>query len=601
MNKIEKSDSRSLKREKLKSFLSERRSQKCAQATAKKETARRLILERRARLVSERTYARQRKEALKETKIKSRIKINAEKSDKIASLSRRSKSEKRKVLAGEKTKLVSGEEEAKPSFSAPVKNRQAENRQKLLAYLEKQRVNKSEIIAGKIRQKEAAAEEKRARRAELKRQKQSRRQTKPIIQAQEKSGETIPAAIGQSYKRQQLLLYLKKRKSGGKAFAVQRRELKKITEAVVPEAISVPMVPEAAPVVIPLVTPSPVPLTTEEAVPEKVLAPIEEKPPARRLKLFLARGKKPSQVDAELAVAPKPELPARKPFRIVPFLKGHFVKIILLLLVLAWFIEIALLNKHLENIRQQLEQTASIARSHVSGEAVITAKTLPPAVATTRVEGIRDPFSSELWRIQEITPAQARAVGVRPVRMPEPPSIIKPITPILIAQPPKPPEFMPPEVARAIPESAKLARIPEITVPEAGSVSAPSAPASSLRFRGILNVAGIDYFFVEGAGGGYRVRVGDTVEGFKIYDYRNGVLYFAKDGYTYQLNEEKVSPPLRYRGRMIMAGQEYFFLEGQRTYRTVIGEEIEGYRLVKRVGDYLYFVKDDRLYYLKQE
>ena len=187
------------------------------------------------------------------------------------------------------------------------------------------------------------------------------------------------------------------------------------------------------------------------------------------------------------------------------------------------------------------------------------------------------------------------------MKIPAPSSIIKPITPITPILITKPPEFTPPEVAPAIPESAKLARIPQVTVPQVDSVSTSSAPVSSLRFRGILNVAGIDYFFVEGASGGYRVRVGDTVEGFKIYDYRNGVLYFAKDGYTHQLNEERASPPLRYRGRMIMAGQEYFFLEGQRTYRAVIGQEIEGYQLVKRVGDYLYFVKDARLYYLKQE
>ena len=211
------------------------------------------------------------------------------------------------------------------------------------------------------------------------------------------------------------------------------------------------------------------------------------------------------------------------------------------------------------------------------------------------MEGIRDPFSNELWRIQEITPTQTRAIVVRSrVKMPVPGGIIKPPTPILIV---KSPEFTPPEVGRAIPEGAKMTRLPPVAVTQVP----PSTPVSGIHFRGILNVAGIDYFFVEGDSGGYRVRIGDTVEGFKIYDYRNGVLYFAKDGYTYQLNEEKVSPPLRYRGRMIMAGQEYFFLEGQRTYRAVIGEEVEGYQLVKRVGDYLYFVKDARLYYLKQE
>jgi hypothetical protein len=607
MNRIEKNNPRSVKREKLKSFLSERRSQKEAQAVARKEAVRRLAAERRARLVSEGVQARQRKEALKEIKVKSQIKINAVKPDKTASLPGRPPSEKRKVFTGGKAQPDFGEKEVEPSFLAPAANQQAKNRQKLLSYLEKHRVKKAEIIAGKIRRKEAAAGEKQARRAELKKQEQPhpQPQPKPIIPAQKKAGETVSAVIGQPYKRQQLLAYLKKRKAGEKSFAVQRRNLKKITAAVTPEAVLTPAAsPEAIPVIIPLVTPPPsAPSEIAAAVPEKVSAPAaetlasaaEEKPTGRRLKLPSARGKK-SPADAALTDSP---VPVRNPFRVVPFLKDNFGKILVLLLILGWFAEVFMLKKHLDSVSQQLEQSASIARPKISTEAVTTAKASPPVLGTAQVEGIRDPFSNELWRIQEITPASVRVIANRPsARIPLPSPIIRGITPILI---PKPPEFTPPEVGKAIPESAKLARIPQVTVPQTASVSAPTAPVFGLRFRGILNVAGIDYFFIEGANGGYRVRIGDVVEGFKIYDFRNGVLYFAKDGYTYQLNEERVSPPLHYRGRMIMAGQEYFFLEGQRTYRAVIGEAIEGYQLVKRVGDYLYFVKDDRLYYLKQE
>jgi len=519
MNRIKNDNFRLLKREKLKNFLSERRLQKNTQATARKETARRLTSERRARLVSERVQARQRTESLRKTRIKSRVKIRAVKPDKSVFLSSRSKLEKRKIFMGGKTGPGSGEKEAKSFSLASANNQQTKNRQRLLSYLEKHSVKKSEIIAGKIKQKEAADRS------------------------------------------------------------------------------------EVIPVVIPLVAPPPAPSETVAAVSETVLAPkeetpspaAEEKPAGRRLKLPLGRGKKISSDTAEPVAVPQEALSARKSFRIVPFLKDHYIKIICLLLVLGWLVEITLLNQRVESVRKQFEQAAGIAKPHLSSEAIIIAKASPPALGTTRMEGIRDPFSNELWRIQEITPESAKTV--RSVKIPAP-SIIKPITPILII---KPPEFTPPEIARAIPESAKLVSIPQVTVPHVGSVLAPSAPVSSFRFRGILNVAGIDYFFVEGARGGYRVRIGDTVEGFKIYDYRNGVLYFAKDGYTYQLNEERVSPPLRYRGRMIMAGQEYFFLEGQRTYRAVIGEEIESYQLIKRVGDHLYFVKDDRLYYLKQE
>ncbi len=600
MNRTEKDDYRVLKREKLKNFLSERRSQKATQTTAKKEAARRLAAERRARLISERTYARQRKESLKEARVKARVKTHTPEISKNAAPSVRPESGKRVISGGEKTKPVSGGEEAIPSFSAAAVNQQAENRQKFLSYLGENRARKAEVTAEKTRQKKAAAAEKLVRRADQKREKQLLRQQKLTGQSQqktavtkkEKSGKAAEislAAVGYPYRRQQLLAYLKSRKAGGKTFAVQRRELKKVIGESAPELI---------PIVVPLVMP-PAPGETAEAVTEKalppVVPPVEEKPAGRR-RLLPARGKKIPSEATELAAVPKATVSARKPFRIIPFLKDYYIRIIFVLLILGWFLEIAFLNRRLEVVNKQVEQVSGIAKPHISGPAVSAAKISPLALETTRVEGIRDPFSDKLWRIQEITPTEAR--GTRPVvRAPGAPSIIKAPPRILIT---KRPEFTPPEVAKAIPESEKLTRIPPVTVPQVGSVL-PSTPVSNIHFRGILNVAGIDYFFVEGAGGGYRVRVGDTVEGFKIYDYRNGVLYFAKDGYAYQLNEERVSPPLRYRGRMIMSGQEYFFLEGQRTYRAVIGESIEGYQLLKRVGDYLYFVREDRLYYLKQE
>ncbi|HOJ40024.1 MAG TPA: hypothetical protein PK644_06130 [bacterium] len=54
---------------------------------------------------------------------------------------------------------------------------------------------------------------------------------------------------------------------------------------------------------------------------------------------------------------------------------------------------------------------------------------------------------------------------------------------------------------------------------------------------------------------------------------------------------------LTYRGRMLMEGMEYFFLEGEkRTYRATLGEEVEGYRLLKKEQDKLYLSKDGHIY-----
>lgn len=339
--------------------------------------------------------------------------------------------------------------------------------------------------------------------------------------------------------------------------------------------------------------PIPPPQTEAERVEEKK---VEEKPPVPgELKPSL-----PTESRAVTAVTPaaKTVVRTKKTFQIKPlsFLKENFIRILVILLIAGWFGELSLLYKRLDTVRKQVEELSSLAKPHppekVPGGPPPTAL-LPE---TIEIDGVRDPFSNELWRLREITPLTPGQLAVgKPVVPPAP----EPIKPIL--KPPKPPEFEPPRVPKAIPESAKLARIPSITLPSPVDVTPPATPALNLNFRGILNIAGMDYFFIEGSSGGYRARIGDTVEGFKIYDYRNGTLSLSKDGYTYQINEERVSPPLRYRGRLIMAGEEYFFLQGERTYRAILGEEVEGYRLVKRIGDYLYFIKDDKLYYLKQE
>ncbi|MCX5641678.1 MAG: hypothetical protein NTY10_00300, partial [Candidatus Omnitrophica bacterium] len=388
MNKIEKNDSRSLKREKLKTFLSERRAQKGAQATARKETARRFKSEQRARLVSERVQVRQQKEALKAAKIQSRIKIN---SAERSSGEEVNPSFPAPAVKGEKEKVISKED-----LPAPKKLSRPEKRRQLLLYLTKLREAKAEGLVHKKEEKKAAVIKKQALRTEAESRKQSRRQPKPIAQAQKKENETIPAVIGQAYKRQQLLSYLKKRKAGAKTFAVQRRELKKITGADIPEVTAIPVVPEVIPVIMPLAVPAITPPEISGVAPEKIAEPgaVEpvvaetEKPVTRRFKLPLAKGKKIPSEAASADIIKKPSLP-KKSFKIVPFLKAHSVKIIFGLLVLGWFVEIAMLNKRLENVRQQVERASSIARPRASNEVIASARALPPNVGTTRVEGIR--------------------------------------------------------------------------------------------------------------------------------------------------------------------------------------------------------------------
>ena len=335
--------------------------------------------------------------------------------------------------------------------------------------------------------------------------------------------------------------------------------------------------------------------------PVKVTLPPARIVPKPTPPLFLLKPPVPRKPSA-LAARPVPVAPVSKkvirPFDPVNFLKTNYIRAIFALLILGWFVEIFMLNQRLDQTRRQVEEALAPPAKSEAPEAPPEMLAQAPRPQVIRVEGLRDPFSHQLWRLREITSTPL----VRIVRIPNPPGLIRRIP---IIRPPEPPvipkpTFVAPNVPPAIPESEKISRIPPISV-QLPEVTLPAKPGLTLHFRGTLNLAGVDYFFLEGPDGGYRARVGDTVAGYKIYDYRNGVLYLAREGHTYQINEERLSPPLRYKGRLIMAGEEYFFLEGQKTYRAIIGEEIEGFRLVRRIGNYLYFVRDDRLYFLKQE
>ena len=55
--------------------------------------------------------------------------------------------------------------------------------------------------------------------------------------------------------------------------------------------------------------------------------------------------------------------------------------------------------------------------------------------------------------------------------------------------------------------------------------------------------------------------------------------------------------PLVYRGRMILEGVEYIFLEGeQRTYRVTVGDIVEGYKVLKKEGDRLILSREGAVF-----
>ncbi|MCM8825426.1 MAG: hypothetical protein NC937_04700, partial [Candidatus Omnitrophica bacterium] len=97
---------------------------------------------------------------------------------------------------------------------------------------------------------------------------------------------------------------------------------------------------------------------------------------------------------------------------------------------------------------------------------------------------------------------------------------------------------------------------PEINIPSISEATVskilPSAPVSKpevsplivpqiecpLVYRGRLIMEGIEYIFIEGKQRTYRVTVGDVVEGFRILKKEKGVLTLSKEGVIIEIPAE---------------------------------------------------------------
>jgi hypothetical protein len=239
-----------------------------------------------------------------------------------------------------------------------------------------------------------------------------------------------------------------------------------------------------------------------------------------------------------------------------------------------------LLIKETEEIRSRRVEKPAKAPKEIALAPVISKTEIPEV----KIIGERDPFSSEIWRMGVVTE--------KPKEIPPRPVVVRPIV--------KPKEIVKePEIPPLIPEGEKLPLLSRATTPPVGPITFPE-PTCPLVYRGSLEIGGIDYLFLEGKRN-YRAVIGDIVEGYRVFDLKNGTLYLSKEGYIFTLSEKRLTSPLHYRGRLIMDGKEYFFLEGKKTYLVQMGEEAEGYQLIKKIGKAIYLLRDDNIYTLKEE
>ncbi len=217
-------------------------------------------------------------------------------------------------------------------------------------------------------------------------------------------------------------------------------------------------------------------------------------------------------------------------------------------------------------------------------EPKLTAKMQPLESTEIKIVGERDPFSSELFRTTLLVKR---------------PGFIGPIRPIIKPEEGRKPEKKVTVIPPLIPENEKLTSIVGVSKPRVPEIL-PVKVSCPLRYRGSLEIAGVKYFFIEGKKP-HQALIGDTIEGYHLFNELGNTVYLSQRGNIFQLQRETLLCPLHYRGRLIMDGKEYLFLEGKRTYRVRLGGTAEGYQIIKRIGNILYLLKDNNIFELKQE
>ncbi len=403
--------------------------------------------------------------------------------------------------------------------------------------------------------------------------------------AEEKSAAKAKALASQAEKKEKLLQFIRERKTLRKkkfkpTFAKKRRKfslpsLAKTKKFIGGIVVRVNKVSREAVVRIKKVVQKAVPAKKKITAEVVVKAPAVKKP--KKI------GKLKRTVKPVLGKAAKKKIAVPK-IELKVLLRKYGLRIFFFLLLLAWLGEVYIFYSKIYFKKQESDEVTVQEEKkppEKKAEIKVVMRTQDTKFTEIKIVGERDPFSSELFRTGLLV---------------KQPKFIGPIRPIIKAKKPtEKPIVIPPLIS----EGEKLSALVSVSKPRVPEVSLPS-PTCSLRYRGALEIAGIEYLFIEGKKP-HQTLIGDTIEGYRLFNKLGDTIYLSKKGNIFQLQREVLLCPLHYRGRLIMDGKEYLFLEGKRTYRVTLGGTAEGYQIIRRIGNILYLLKDNNIFELKEE
>ena len=244
----------------------------------------------------------------------------------------------------------------------------------------------------------------------------------------------------------------------------------------------------------------------------------------------------------------------KEAFQLIPFIRKNTFKLVSLLLLFIWIVEMFLFIRGLKDASTRLKlivgeepYTERQKPQEKSEEPTLDIKETLLVKEKIDIEGKRDPFSPGRLTMEVLERPTPINIVLAPkpevisiLRAPKMVSILKeekPVEPVKVASVSKPQSSVAPISVSPLPEVAKPSKttpLEKVVVPEITPLIMPEMRCE-LIYRGRMIFEGVEYLFIEGRQKTYRVTIGDVVEGFRILRKDKDKLYLSKDGVTYEI------------------------------------------------------------------
>ncbi|MCM8777466.1 MAG: hypothetical protein NC905_04300 [Candidatus Omnitrophica bacterium] len=251
----------------------------------------------------------------------------------------------------------------------------------------------------------------------------------------------------------------------------------------------------------------------------------------------------------------KPIVKYREPFLLMPFIRRNIFKFVFLILLIIWLYEILFFMGRFQDPQKRLSDIVGedVTKEESVYSAPVKEEKLPVTEAEFKIalkkekidiEGKRDPFSPGRLTMEVFEKPAATSIVL--ASKPDVISILRPSRVVSILREEK---KMEPEKVASIskPQTPSYQPIIKEKAPspiQAVEEKVKPAEISSLImperrcdliYRGRLVIEGVEYLFIEGKNKTYRVTIGDVVEGFRILKKEKDKIYLSKEGIIYEI------------------------------------------------------------------